>query len=185
VEEGFAVEREKLLYLRDPNGLLEAWVQKYSGPAEQLALYFRGDVTSAERNVGNWCQQNGLQYALAGYSAAWRLAPEVRYSVGSIYVENRGFDRVPLEQLANEYGGKRVDSGPTLLLYRPYDESVFAGLIVASSDQPVTSALQTFLDLTQTAGRGEDAVNAVFEKHLKKPLQAAAKLEAERQSGSV
>lgn len=187
MEEGYAVEREKLLYLRDPVGLLEAWAEQYSGPAEQLAWYFRGDVADAERSIGQWCQQNALQYALAGFSAAWRLAPAVRYSVASIYVEDRGFGGVLLDQLANQYGGKPVDSGPTLVLWRPYDESVFAGTIAESSDQPVTSALQTFLDLTQTAGtgRGEDAVNAIFETHLKKPLQAAARLEAEQQSGSV
>lgn len=93
VEEGYAIEHEKLLCLRDPIGLLENWAKKYAGPAEQIPMYFRGNAEAAEQAVASWCRDNNLQYALAGFSAAWRLAPEVRYSVAAVYVESSGFDR--------------------------------------------------------------------------------------------
>lgn len=76
VEEGFAIERDKRVYLRDPGGLLNAWSEKYAGPAEQIPLYFRGDAAAAEEAAGRWCKARGLQFALAGFSAAWRLAPK-------------------------------------------------------------------------------------------------------------
>lgn len=186
VDEGYAIERDKLLYLRDPIGLLSGWSHKYSGPAEQLSLYFRGDAASAEQSISRWCHKNELQFAFAGYSAAWRLAPDVRYPVGAIYVEDRGFDHRLMEQLTVEFGGKRVDSGPNLYLWRPFDRSVFAGSKdTESGKQPVTSPLQTYLDLKRTAGRGEDAANAIFEKYLSRDLKAVVQREAELKHGAV
>lgn len=176
VEQGYAFEHRRKLYLRDPAGLLENWVAKYPGPAEQLAMYFRGDREAAERAVGAWCRDNAVPCALAGFSAAWRLAPEVRYNVGAVYVDSRAFDREMLDRLGASLGGKRVETGPNLLLWRPFDRSVLAGCQTLNpGDPPVTSALQTYLDLKQLAGRGEEAATAVYKKHLADPLHHAAR----------
>ena len=186
IEEGYAVERERLLYLRDPIGLLTAWSQKYTGPIEQIPMYVRGDATAAEKAVSHWCRDNSLRYALAGYSAAWRLAPEVRYNVAAVYLDDRGFDEGMLKQLAENHGGKRVDTGPNIYLWRPFDRSVFAGSVKAGQlEQTVTSALQTYLDLKRAAGRGEDAANVVFEKYLSRDLHAAAEREEKQKRGDV
>jgi hypothetical protein len=186
VEEGYAVERERKLYLREPIELLKAWSQQYSGPVAVTPLYFRRDVAAAEHSVGQWCRANSLQYALAGFSAAWRLAPEVRYSVAAVYVDAAGFDPKLLDQLTAEYGGKPVDTGPNLLLWRPFDQSVFVGAFNAGKpEQPVTSALQTYLDLNHQGGRGEDAASALFEKHLGRELKAMVTQERDRANGGV
>jgi len=175
VEESYAVERSNLLFLHDPVGLLENWVQSYAGPAEQIPMYFLGDTEAAEEAVASWCRANDLEYALAGLSAAWRLAPEVRYSVAAVYVEDRGFSSDVLGRLNKYKGGKRVDTGANLLLWRPFDRSVLAGSRSEDSKAPpVTSAIQTFLDLKKLAGRGEEAATAVFERLLAGPLRDAA-----------
>ena len=156
--EGYAVEHERRLYLRDPVGLLNAWSRGYSGPAERTALYFRGETYEAERAVAGWCARQGLRHALAGFSAGWRLAPKVRYHVASVYLEDRGFDPPLVNEMLSQLGGKRVDTGPNLFLWRPYDRSVFAGSgPVGGEPSPATSVVQTFLDLKREAGRGEDA----------------------------
>ncbi|MCU0881026.1 MAG: type IV toxin-antitoxin system AbiEi family antitoxin [Pirellulaceae bacterium] len=166
---------EKRLYLRDPSGLLENWAKKYAGPAEQIPMFFRGNAEAAEQAVASWCRDNHLQYALAGFSAAWRLAPEVRYSVGAVYVESSGFDRKMLDRLGAYQGGKRVDTGANLLLWRPFDPSALAGRRTENgTDAPVTSAIQTFLDLKRMAGRGEEAAAAVYERQLVGELRRAA-----------
>lgn len=184
VEEGYAVERERKLYLREPIELLKAWSQKYAGPAAATPLYFRRDAAAAEHSVIQWCQANLLQYALAGFSAAWRLAPEVRYSVAAVYVDDAGFDQKLLDRLTAEYGGKLVDTGPNLLLWRPFDPSVFAGVVKAGEpEQPVTSALQTYLDLNYQGGRGEDAARAILEKRLGRELKAEVTQEGDRSNG--
>ena len=175
VQEGYAAEREGLLFLRDPVGLLENWARNYPGPAEQVPMYFLGEAAVAEDAVARWCRAHDLNYALGGHSAAWRLAPEVRYSVAAVYVEERGFSPEVLGKLNKYKGGKRVDSGANLLLWRPFDRSVLAGSRSEdASALKVTSAIQTFLDLKKLAGRGEEAATAVYERLLASPLQAAA-----------
>jgi hypothetical protein len=185
-EEGYAVERDGLLFLRDPSGLLSAWSKKFSGPAEQLPLYFRGDPTTAEREVHRWCRDHSLQHAVAGFSAAWRLAPEVRYSTATVYVEERGLTGPLLDQLCAKLGAKQVSTGANLLLWRPFDHSVFSGgAPVGRSDEPVTSPLQTYLDAQWTPGRGEEAAVAIFQKHFRHDFDLVADREEEKRRAAV
>jgi hypothetical protein len=104
------------------------------------------------------------------------LAPEVRYSVATVHVEERGFSPDVLDKLGKYKGGKRVDTGANLLLWRPFDLSVLAGRhLENTTNLNVTSAVQTYLDLKKLAGRGEEAAAAVYEKLLAGPLHDAAK----------
>ncbi len=175
VAEGYAVVRERRLYLRDPAGLLNAWSKAYSGPAETIPLYFRGDVDVAEKSVDAWCAEHRLRHALGGFSAGWRLAPDVRYPVAAVYVEDRAFDGPLLDGLASRHGGKRAATGANLLLWRPFDPMVLASAEQCGDNSPpATSAVQTYLDLKRTAGRGEDAANAVFATCLERDFAATA-----------
>jgi hypothetical protein len=119
--------------------------------------------------VANWCQEHGIRHALAGFSAAWRLATEVRYNVASVYVEDRGFDEDLLDRLVASCGAKRVDTGATLNLWRPFDASVFA-----FGTEDLTSPLQTYLDLSHAGGRGEDAAQAIYTKFFDEEFRAVA-----------
>ena len=112
VEEGYAVERENLLYLRDAVGLLKNWANAYPGPTEQIPMHFLGDAKAAERAVAEWCRDHNVPHALAGFSAAWRLAPEVRYSVAAVYVGSVGFDPKLLAALGSYQRGKPVETAP-------------------------------------------------------------------------
>ncbi len=95
--------------------------------------------------------------------------------MAAIYVEDRGFDPDTLGRLSKYKGGKRVDTGANLLLWRPFDLSVLAGSHLGSTTGlKVTSAVQAFLDLKKLAGRGEEAAAAVYERLLAGPLRAAA-----------
>ena len=68
-------------------------------------MYFLGETATAEDAVARWCRAHDLSYALGGHAAAWRLAPEVRYSVAAVYVEDEG--SVPRYLQLNKYkGGK-------------------------------------------------------------------------------
>jgi hypothetical protein len=185
VEESYAIEHERLLYLRDPVGLLENWAKSYSGPAEQMPMFFRGNTEEAEKAVAQWSQDNDIAFALGGLSAAWRLAPEVRYNVAAVYVESRGFDREILRKLESYQGGKPVETGANLLLCCPYDRSVFVGSHRESKNSlPVTSAIQAYLDLKRLGGRGEEAAAAVYERLIAQPLkEAAQQIEEMRHAG--
>jgi hypothetical protein len=175
IEESYAVEHERLLYLRDPVGLLENWAKSYSGPVEQIAMFFRGNTEDAEQAVAKWCQDSDIAFALGGLSAAWRLAPEVRYNVATVYVESHGFDREMFSNLESYQGGKPVETGANLLLWCPYDRSVLVGTHrERKEDLPATSAIQTYLDLKRLGGRGEEAATAMYERLIAQPLKEAA-----------
>lgn len=64
-----------------------------------------------------------------------------------------------------------------------HDSSVFAFREPPAA--PVTSALQTYLDLKKAGGRGEDAAKPIFEKYLSRDFQLAVKRAEEWQRGRV
>lgn len=187
IEEGFVIEWKRRLYVRDPIGLLNAWTEKYRGPTEQIPFFVRGDSDAAEKAVSQWCEDNSMSCRLAGFSAAWRLAPEVRYHVAQVYVEASGFAS-GLLNLLQKYGAKRVDSGANLMLWKPFDRSALA----FAPDQPdplkkekTTSPIQTYLDLKTLAGRGEEAADALYSRWLEENFRYAADKVEEIRNGRI
>lgn len=170
VRESYAIVRDRLLYLKQPLDLLAAWTRKYPGPAGERQFYMRGETEEIESKIADWCEQSNIEYALARFSAAWRHAPEVRYTVASIYVGSEALGPRWLESLRVDCGAKEVESGANLVLLTPQDRSVFVRPLAAP--QQTTSPLQTYLDLQSMAGRGSEAAEAVFKKHLRKALES-------------
>jgi len=170
VHQGYAEVRDRWLYLRHSLDLLQAWNLAYSGPAMERQYFLRGEVQQIEDRVAAWCRENAKRYALARFSAAWRLAAEVRYSVATLYVDSLVHREERLASFCNATGAKLVPSGANLVLLAPYDRSVFAGSVGELNRS--TSPLQTYLDLQQMGGRAEEAAEAIFEKHLREPLKS-------------
>lgn len=168
IRESYAIVRDRLLYLKQPLDLLAAWARSYPGPPVQRQFYMRGETEEIERRIAAWCEKSKIEYALARFSAAWRHAPEVRYSVASLYVGSESLGPLWLEWLRGDCGAKEVESGANLVLLSPFDRSVFARRLAAP--EQTTSPMQTYLDLQSMAGRGSEAAEAVFEKHLRKSL---------------
>lgn len=168
LHENYAHVRDRLLYLKQPRELLSAWVKEYSGPAEEWTFYMRGDTETVEHRISEWCEDYKIDYALARFSAAWRQAPEVRYSTASVYVGPKAFTDRGLEAMRVEAGAKQVESGANLLLLVPFDRSVFINH--GGQAERTTSPLQTYLDLKSMGGRGEEAAESVYEKYLGKLL---------------
>jgi hypothetical protein len=170
ISQNYATIRDRLLYLKESRDLLKAWTERYPGAAGQYQYYMRGDTQEIEARLSEWCEQSNIEYALARFSAAWRLAPDVRYSVSSIYVVAEAFQAKRQDSLLTQCGAREVDSGANLVLLTPFDQSVFARRL--ESPQRTTSPLQTYLDLQSMAGRGAEAAEAVFAKHLRESLEA-------------
>ena len=165
IEQGFAVERDHLLYVRNPDDLLRAWVENYRPKLEPIALYVTGDPRQAEAAIAEWCMSNNISHALTQFSGAWRAAPAVRYQRSTIYVQ-----RVTDEAWANlnkSGNAKRVDSGANVVLWQTYDPAVFVGERTLG-DPPLktVSAVQLYLDLKQLHGRGEEAAQAVYDAEI-------------------
>lgn len=172
VDEGYAWMSSGHLRLKRPKVLLRDWVDDYrTTPHKQTAFYMRGDLEAIEKNVAAWFSDANIEHALSHFSAAWRLAPEVRYSVATFLVSAEAIRDDSLAQFREQCGARTVDSGANLMLQIPDDESHFNG----RSADPIqmTSPLQTYLDLMAMQGRGEEAAQAVYDKFLEAAFSEA------------
>jgi hypothetical protein len=109
-------------------------------------------IADLERLLAETCEEKKTPYALAGFSSAARYAPMVRYQKAMAYVAGEPAD------LAERVGLKPVKSGANVNLINPYDEGVFYGA-QSRDGAKLTSPLQTYLDLRQIKGRGEEAAD--------------------------
>ncbi len=163
VREAYAEVRKRMVQVRDPESLLNAWSAKYRLP-EAHWLYVMDDPARIERRIAEWSTASPTRYALAGFSGAWRTAPMVRTDVACVYLD------LPAErdvrQFTDQFGAKEADSGANLLLWQPVDDFTFYGAR-AVDGLTVAAPLQLYLDLAGMRGRGEDAAREVLEKEIR------------------
>jgi hypothetical protein len=162
VDEGFLRVDAGRLQLQDPEGLLRAWRAAFHPDVEPLDLYVMDDLPTAERVLADRCAAADVKHALAGFSAAWLLAPMVRVQRTTMLIEG-AVDAVQTRELITAIGAKHVDSGANLTLWCTHSPSLFYGGRTIDG-RPVTSPIQTYLDCIGKAGRGEEAAQAVFEQ---------------------
>lgn len=76
-------------------------------------------------------------------------------------------------EVLQSIGAKEVDSGANVVVLEAADEGVFDGASQSGEGAPMTSALQSYLDLWKAGGRGEEAATAIFEQCLKPAWEEA------------
>ncbi|TWT80476.1 hypothetical protein CA13_18950 [Planctomycetes bacterium CA13] len=172
IDEGYAVMHDRQLFLKRSEALLQDWVQHYrTDKPKENGFYVRGDVEAVESKLAAWFAHAKIEHALSHFSAAWRLAPEVRYSISSFLVSAEALQADTLASLREACGVRRVDSGANLILRIPKDKSHFSGRLAEPLE--TTSHLQTYLDLMTLEGRGEEAAMAIYDEHLGPSLESA------------
>jgi len=168
LDEAFVELRDGLLFVREPEPLLDAWRNAYQLP-ERQSFYVMDKNQNVESRIAAWSADCGVRYALTAYSGAWRLAPMVRHNMSTIYVE--ALEQTDLAPLIAEVGATAVDSGANLSIWLPHDEYTFYGAQLTKG-LTLVSALQMYLDLSQLPGRGEEAAQEIFEKELQPKWQS-------------
>ena len=147
--------------LVQPGRLLDEWSENYNYRKNKTADYYSMESAGeVEAKLAAVCDDLGLPYAIAGLSAAWRLAPHVRYQRAMAYIQDG------IGEVVERVGLKPVTSGPSMTLLTPYDEGVLAGGQMVGGIR-VTSPVQTYLDLRGFRGRGEEAAEAVLREVIK------------------
>jgi hypothetical protein len=148
--------------LSKPAELLAEWATNYTYRRNRIREYYSlkppGEL---ENDLAEACAKQGVRYALAGFSAAARLAPFVRYQRASAYL-----DEASVTQIAEDLNLKEVSSGANVTLWVPYDEYVWHGS-EQKDNARVTSPIQTFLDLKSAPGRGEEAADFLLKEVIK------------------
>ncbi len=157
----WVVAKREGTILSEPEQLLSEWTKNYTFRRNtQRTFYSLDTVADVELRIASTCRDQNWRYALAGFSAGARWAPAVRYRQVMAFVEE------PMDDLVTALDLKRVESGANVVLMEPYDEGVFYGS-TAVEGACVTSAIQTYLDLVNFRGRGEEAATAVLQRILR------------------
>ena len=152
---------ENGIRLLQPARLIEEWSESYNYRKNKSWDFYSTDSPpQIEAKLATACTDLGLDYALAGFSAASRLAPSVRYQRVMAYVLDK------MDQVVERVGLKPVASGPNVTLFEPYDEGVLDGSREVDGIR-ITSPVQTYLDLRGFRGRGDEAAEAVLKEVIK------------------
>jgi len=159
-DQDLIAEQDRAFSLSKPGTLLREWAKTYSPEAnETRLLYAMLSVSEVEERLAEECDRRGTRYGLALFSGANRVAPFTSYNRAYAFVEGR------LDATADALGMKAVSSGANVALMTPYDEGVFYGLQEIGATR-VVSDVQLYLDLKNTAGRGDEAAEFLYERRL-------------------
>jgi len=150
--------RPKGFRLTAPANLLAEWKENYDFRRSTVREYYTlRPIADIERTLAEDCERNKVAYALAGFSSAARYAPTVRYQRVMAYVLG------DFSGVTRRLELKPVTSGANVNLISPYDEGVFYGAQLKDAAK-VTSPVQTYLDLRQIKGRGEEAADFLMQQ---------------------
>ncbi len=149
---------DKGFRLTAPANLLSEWAENYDFRRNTVREFYTiRTVAEFERVLAKECEKAKTTYALAGFSSAARYAPMVRYQRAMTYVAG------DVNSLTRCLELKPVTSGANVNLISPYDEGVFYNA-QTKDDAKVTSPVQTYLDLRQIKGRGQEAADFLLQQ---------------------
>lgn len=142
------------LVLTAPGSALDAWATSFRRRNAQVHDYYGfGTVGEIEERLASAAKGMDARYALAEFSGTERVAPHVRYSRATAYIEVE-----VLEEVARQAELRPVETGPNVRVYEPYDDGVFFGSTQISGVE-VAHPVQLYLDLKKAKGRGEEAAD--------------------------
>jgi hypothetical protein len=157
--------------VRDYEGLLQAWRAAYRFDRHSRHPYFtllQGAALQDRLRALDPDSQGRLAYAT--FSAADLQAPAVRQPRTWLYL-----DPNVEQQFQSVAEAKPVDSGENLVVLIPDDAGVFYRLEAGSKRPACTNAVQTYVDLAHSGGRGEEAAEAILQQRLKPAWSAASR----------
>ncbi len=157
--------------VRDYEGLLQAWREAYRFNRHTRHGYFTLlQGRPLQQKLQSLDPDGKGLLAYAAFSAAEIQAPAVRQPRTWLYM-NPGLESA--FQSAAE--AKSVDSGENLVVLIPGDGGVFYRVEAGGNRLACTNAVQTYVDLAQSGGRGEEAAEAILRQRLKPAWSAASR----------
>lgn len=157
--------------VRDYEGLLQAWRAAYRFDRHSRRPYFtllQGRALQERLRALDPEAQGRLAYA--AFSAADVQAPAVRQPRTWLYL-----DPNVEQEFQSAVEAKPVDSGENLVVLKPDDAGVFYRVEGGSNRLACTNAVQTYVDLAHSGGRGEEGAEAILQQRLKPAWSAATR----------
>lgn len=154
-------ETEQGFTLRNINDMLYAWAKEYhKKPSRTIEYYSLNPISKIEAEIAQINFHCTTKLVLAGFSAAARYAPTVRYKKVQVYV-----DYSELDAFVQQMNLQQVSSGGNVIVTIPHDETPCMFTRIINGDI-VTAPAQTVIDLLGDIGRGEEAAEAVILKEF-------------------
>lgn len=161
-DKGF-VERDpsKRLVLVKPKELLGIWACAWNMKKNASTSYFSFERTpeALMKKVASVAKRASLRYAFTLMAGASLVAPFVRFQDVWLYFDGEE------DAWAKALELKPVDGSGNLVLVRPYDEGVFAGLQVIEGVN-VVSNVQLYVDLYNFPARGREQAEFLRERKM-------------------
>lgn len=163
LQQGFLVQEQHLVRLREPATLLDAWAQQYriDPPTVQSFYTEVKDPTTVMAHVAQIAKERHLTCAFTLHAGASLIAPFTRFTDVHCYLKE------PLsDDLLKALQLERIEFGGTVHVIQPYDEGVLHHL-QHLNEIPVVCKTQLYLDLFQHPTRGREAADFLRREHLK------------------
>jgi hypothetical protein len=157
--------------VRDYEGLLQAWRAAYRFDRHNRRPHFTLlQGRALQEKLRSFDPEGKGRLAYAAFSAADLQAPAVRQPRTWLFL-----DPSVEQEFQSVVEAKPVDSGENLVVLIPDDAGVFYRVEVGSNRPPCTNAVQTYVDLVSSSGRGDEAAEAILQQRLKPAWAAAAR----------
>lgn len=169
-----ARDKNKLL-VRSPESILDDWARAYNLKKNESHSYFCTAAHPEEilQKLRELKILKNMQYALSVQAGASLIAPYSVYKEVHVYVGNENdieFFRKKLDLKDAGRGANVVFMIPHYRHSAFYDSRIVQGL-------PVVSDIQLYIDLYGYPHRGREQANHLFDRRIKKVLEAGAKNE--------
>jgi len=156
--QGYVGNRLGLLYLDDPERLLNDWLAHYRFDRHRKLNYAisAGSYDEGVAKLGNALRGSGISFAWTGWTGAHMRAPYATPTLYMAYVAREPKklkDVFPVEKQGN------------VALYVPQDEGVFQ-FTNESAAGAVVSDAQLYLDLCRMPGRAKEQAEAIRHARL-------------------
>jgi len=163
-DEGYLVENKQGGYtLQDAEKLLQAWRNAYRfDRVKKLRCFTLLRAEEIEKRLVALNESGEKQVVYASFSAAEIQAPAVRQAKKWL-----GVLKNSVEDVMQVLEAKLVDSGDNIVLLVAADEGMLVEAEERGEKLACTHPIQTWLDVSNQAGRGQEAAEAIQEQRLK------------------
>lgn len=160
-ETGFLTD-SRLVSVRRPNALLEAWAEAYRFESHEIV---RGHVSSTNgpdllHSVSKGLSGLGVKCGATGLAGAWLLDKFASFRLATFYV-----DRIPTTKELEALEFQPTKRGPNVWLVCPRDTALLSHLKQQDGIN-CQSPLQIFLDLQSHPERAQEAADEIRQRHL-------------------
>lgn len=158
VEQGYVCDRFGMLYLDDPERLLNDWVAHYRFDRHRRLSFAisAGNYGEGVKKLGDVLTASGNRFAWTGWTGAFLRTPYAIPANYTAYVAKRPGEMkgvFPVEKQGN------------VTLYVPHDEGVFQFTTLSDAGEIVSDG-QLYVDLCRMPGRAKEQADALRHEHL-------------------